>query len=146
MHLFQTKKNMPRGRRITAYEDLPGFMRVLFHQMALPMDRPTPGLIVRDLRSLHLLRLRDLTVTVTNLCFPCDEFVLIFFILDYLSVNCRRPSMNLLSEEDFETLIFVPGGGLLETARRNGLRRVMRAYRDYWNRFPQMNANMMYYE
>ena len=137
---------MPRGRRITAYEDLPGFMRVLFHQMALPLDRPTPGLIVRDLRSLHLLRLRDLTVTVTNVAFPCDEFVLIFYILDYLSANCRRPSMNFLSEEDFETLIFVPGGGILETARRNGIRRIMRAYREYWNRFPQMNPNTMYYE
>jgi len=54
--------------------------------------------------------------------------------------------MNFLSEEDFETLIFVPGGGLLETARRNGIRRIMRVYRDYWNRFPQMNPNTMYYE
>ena len=136
---------MPRGRRITSYEDMPGFLRVLFHQMALSSDFPTPGLIVRDLRALYRLRLRDLTVTVTNLGYPCDEFVLIFYIFDYLSANGRRPSICSLSEDDFETLIFVPGGGILETARRNGIRRIMRAFRDYCYRFPQMNPNPMYY-
>ena len=139
------QRNMPRGRRITSYEDLPGFMRVLFHQMAISSEFPTPGLIVGDLRSLYRLRLRDLTVTVTNLAFPCDEFVLIFFILDYISANCRRPSISSLSEDDFETLIFVPGGGILETARRNGIRRIMRAFREYSSRFPQMNPNLIYY-
>ena len=110
---------MPRGRRIT--------------------------LIVRDLRLLYRLRLRDLTVTVTNVAYPMDEFVLIFFIMDYISANGRRPSISSLCEDDFETLIHVPGGGILETARRNGIRRIMRAFREYSSRFPQMNPNPMYY-
>jgi len=143
---FRLAKKMPRGRRITAYEDMPGFMRGIFHQMALPSEYPTPGLIVGDLRSLYRLRLRDLTVTVTSLSFPIDEFVLICFILDYISANCRRPSISSLCEDDFETLIFVPGGGILETARRNGIRRIMRAFREYSSRFPQMNPNLMYYQ
>jgi len=136
---------MPRSRRIRFYEDMLGFMRAMFYQQALPMDMPTPGFIVRDLRSLHRLMLRELPVTVSNIAFPVDDFILIFYIFDYLSANCRRPSISSLSEDDFEQLCYVPGRGILETARRNGIRRIMLAFREYSSRFPQMNDNFPYH-
>ena len=137
---------MPRSRRIRTYEDMPGFMRAMFYQQALPMDMPTPGFIVRDLRSLHRLMLRELPVTVTNISFPVDALILIFYIFDYISANCRWPSISSLSENDFEGLCVVPGRGILETARRNGIRRIMLAFREYSNRFPQMNEHFPYHQ